>query len=108
MKLIENYNNALQEIYDHVGFVEDWVVCPIDDATEYFWNVDVDEQIVRYADSQKEFKSQYGNYYEDVLYTQRFYEKWVYEGEKFTMVFCNPEVDGMRYFRIFDNDKRMK
>lgn len=30
MKLIENYQKALQDIYDHVGFVEDWVVYPID------------------------------------------------------------------------------
>lgn len=38
MKLIEDYNKSLQEIYDHVGFVEDYVVYPISDNTQYFWD----------------------------------------------------------------------
>ena len=32
MELIKNYENALQAIYDHVGFKEDWVIAPIDDC----------------------------------------------------------------------------
>ncbi len=106
MNIIENYNKALKEIYEHVGFTEDWVICPIDDATEYFWTVDKDE--VRYADSVEELESGEGNSYSDEIYTQRFYSKWVYEGEKYTMIFCDPHVDGMKYFRIFDNSKNIK
>lgn len=105
-QLIENYQNSLQAIYDHVGFEEDWVVCPLDDQTEMFWNVEDD--VVKYADSKEEFESEDGNYYEDDLYTQRFYSKHVYEGELFTMVFCDPHTDGMKWFRLFDNTKRMK
>lgn len=105
MNLIENYNAALEELYNHVGFTEDWVVCPIDDKTEMFW--DVDDQTVRYADSKEEFEEESGNYYSDEIYKQRFYSKWVYEGTEFTMIFCYPGVDGMTYFRIFDNSKRM-
>jgi len=104
MELISNYNKALQAIYEHVGFVEDWVVYPIDDCTESFWCVDGNS--VKYADTEEKFNSD-GYYYLDDIYTQRFYSKWVYEGEKYTMIFCNPGVDGMKWFRIFDNAKRL-
>lgn len=105
MSLIENYNKALQDIYDHVGFTEDWVICPLDDQTDKFWSVD--EHEVRYADSIEELESGDGNSYSDEIYKQRFYSKWVYEGEKYTMIFCDPHVDGMKWFRIFDNTKKI-
>ena len=106
MSLIENYNKAVQEIYDHVGFVEDWVICPIDDATEYFWTVD--ENSVKYANTTDLLLNSDGDFYQDDIYTQRFYDKWVYRGEDITMIFCDPGVDGMKYFRIFDNLKEIK
>lgn len=105
MQLIKNYEEALQVIYDHVGFTEDWVVCPIDDQTDKFWNTDGEK--VTYADSIEEFKEQDGNYYTEEVYKQRFYNKWIYEGKDFTMIFCDPHVDHMNWFRIFDNAKRM-
>ena len=105
MKLIEDYNEALQKIYDHVGFVEDWVIYPIDDRTDSYWSVN--KTSVKFADSLEQYNSN-GDYYSDEIYTQRFYDKWVYEGEDITMIFCNPGVDGMKWFRIFDNTKRIK
>lgn len=104
MELVENYNKALKELYEHVGFKEDWVVCPIDDCTDKYWNVVGDT--VKYANSEDEFVNEAGEYFEDELYKQRFYSKWIYEGEKLTMIFCNPHVDGVRWFRIFDNDNK--
>ena len=104
IKLIENYQKALQKIYDHVGFVEDWVICPLDDCTEMYW--DTWDKKVRYAKSIEQYNGD-GDYYEDDIYTQRFYTKYVYEGEDFTMVFCDPHTDGMKWFRLFDNNKRM-
>jgi hypothetical protein len=104
MELIESYKSALEKIYEHVGFKEDWVVCPIDDQTDCFWSVDGNE--VKYAKSMEDFNSD-GNYYLDEIYTQRFYSKWIYEGKDFTMIFCDPHVDGMKWFRIFDNSKRV-
>jgi hypothetical protein len=106
MKLLEEYDKALQAIYDHVGFEEDWVICPIDDRTDKFW--DVNDGYVHYANSKKELEEEYGDYYVDELYTQRHYKKHVYEGKDFTMVFCDPHVDGMKWFRVFDNNKRIK
>lgn len=105
MTLIENYNKAKQEIYDHVGFEEDWVTCPIDDSTDFLWTVD--EISVKYAENIDKLQSD-DDFYQDDIYTQRFYDKWVYRGEDITMIFCNPHVDGMKYFRIFDNLKEIK
>lgn len=103
VNMVDKYNKAKQEIYDHVGFVEDWVIYPIQDHTESYWGEDGES--VKYADSIDQFNSD-GDYYEDDIYTQRFYKKWVYEGELYTMIFCDPHVDGCRWFRIFDNSKK--
>jgi hypothetical protein len=104
--VMEEYNKAKEALYEHVGgFVEDYVVCPIDDCTEAFW--DYNSAIVRFADTKELFFSS-GKYMQDDIYTQRFYNQWVYEGEKYTMIFCNPGVDGMKWFRIFDNSKRIE
>ena len=105
MNLLTNYQSALQAIYDHVDFKEDWVIYPIDDCTKRFWDTDGDT--VYYANSQEEFKSQEGDYYEASVEKQRFYKKWIYEGEQLTMIFLNPHIDGMRYFSVFDNAKRL-
>lgn len=103
LELITDYNQALQAIYDHVGFVEDWVVCRIDDKTEMFWSVD--NTTVRYSPTTAEFESQSGNYYEDQIYKQRFYKQHVYRGADFTLIFCDPQTDSQKWFRIFDNTK---
>ena len=104
MNLIENYQKALDSVYEHVGFKEEWVVCPLDDCTEYYWYAN--EDIVRFALTLEQFNSD-GDYYEDDIYTQRFYKKWIYEGADFTMIFCDPHTDGMKWFRLFDNKKRI-
>lgn len=107
IKIIEDYNNALNAIYEHVGFQEDWVVCPLDDCTEKFWHIDENEKYVRFAKTLDDFFSN-GDYYQNDIYMQRFYDKWIYEGKDFTMVFCDPHVDGMKWFRLFDNKKRIR
>lgn len=105
MNIIKKYEMALQEIYDHVGFKEGWVVYPLDDKTDHFWNTD--GEIVRFAETEEKFYSCDENYYQDDVYTQRFYEKHTYQGEKYTMIFCDPHTDGMKWFRIFDNTKKL-
>lgn len=105
-ELMKNYNNALQAIYDHVGFVEDWVIYPIDDKTDYVWELRATE--VEYAKTLEDFNGDGDACYVDEIYTQRFYKKHVYRGEQLTLIFCDPGVDGMKYFRIFDNSKEVK
>jgi len=101
MKLIADVNQAVQRLYDHVGFIPDYVMCPIDDCTELYWYVT--EDTVVYCEDEEFGDS---NSYEDTIYTQRFYTKWIYEGSELTMIFCDSQTDGMKWFRVFDNSKR--
>jgi hypothetical protein len=103
LNLMESYNQSVNALYKHVGFKKDYFMCPIDDCTDSFWSVD--GTTVKYADSMEQFNTD-GGYYLDDIYTQRFYKKWVYEGERLTMIFCDPHVDGVKWFRVFSNDKR--
>lgn len=105
-QIIQQYEEAKQALYDHVGFVEDWVVYAIDDQTDMWW--EIDNGVVRYAEDVKTLTTQEGNYYEDEIYTQRFYTKHVYEGPDLTLIFCDPHIDGCEWFRIFDNKKRIQ
>ena len=104
MNIVSNYVNALEELYAHVGFTEDWVVYPVDDKTDMLWYLCDD--CVGYANKLEDFKTE--NHYLEDIYTQRFYRKWVYEGEQYTMVFCDSGVDGMKWFRVFDNSKKIE
>ena len=104
MQLIENYIKAKQAIYDHVEFVEDWVVCPIDDFTKYYWYIN--EKEVVYG-NKNDVINLTGNHYSDEIYTQRFYKKHIYEGQDFTMIFCDPHTDGVQWFKLFDNKKKL-
>ena len=100
MDIVDNFFKAKQAIYNHVGFKEDFVFYPLDDCREMYWTVD--DESVFYSENKENLESD--ECYQDEIYTQRFYNKWVYRGEKYTMIFCHPHVDGMKYFRIFDND----
>jgi len=105
--LMANYKTALRELYDHVGFKEDRVVYPIDDRTDKYWTLDGDS-VVRYAETEEKLRDEAaGEYYEEEIYKQRFYSKWIYEGQDLTMIFVDPHVDGMRYFAIFGNSKKI-
>jgi len=37
MKLLTNYFALQKKIYDHFGYIEDWVVIPLNDQREMFW-----------------------------------------------------------------------
>lgn len=104
MDLIKQYNKALQDLYDHVGFKEDWVVCPIDDKTDMVWSCDGEN--IKWAHTIEQFNSD-GDYYTADVYTQRFYDKWVYEGKDLTMIFGDPHTDGVQWFYVFANKNRI-
>ena len=103
--ILENYNKAVQELYDHVGFEESWVLCPIDtDTSSMYWYLDKDS--IYFAYDHRDFETEV--YYKDEIYTQRFYKKHVYEGSEYTLVFCDPQTDGVKWFRIFSNRLRLQ
>jgi hypothetical protein len=101
---MKNYIKARLELYEHVGFEPDWVECPIDDCTEMFWGTRGTEEVC-YAENKHDVFN--GDGFCDEIYTQRHYPKHIYEGTDLTLVFCDPHVDGCKWFRVFDNSKRV-
>lgn len=116
MKLLNKYFDLQKEIYEYFGYVEDWVVIPIDDAREYYWCLEQDENgygSVGYSSIKEQvlpgMKSEYGDdFYSNEIYTQRFLPKWVYEGEEYTMICVDTCTDGNKYLQIFDNKKNVR
>ena len=107
MNVLEKYNTARDEFYAHVGFVEDWVVYPIEDETDSFWDVIDNGETIKWSETIEKFDDDDGGeFYTADIYAQRFYSKHVYIGKDFTMIFGHPGVDGMKWFYVFDNKKR--
>ena len=109
MKLLNDYNQKRQEIFDYFGYVEDWVAIPLDDATMYYWRLtgEAHGDEVFYADTLEELETESGNCYSNEIYTQRFLPKWVYRGEDYTMVVVDTHTDGNKFLQIFDNKKEI-
>jgi hypothetical protein len=103
MELLDKYFEIQKKIYNHFGYVEDWVVIPLDDARPYFWYVTDSE--VHFADTERELDSQEGNYYVNEIYSQRFLPKWVYRADDFTMICVDTHTDGNKFLQVFDNAK---
>lgn len=106
MKLLDDYLAGREQVFAYFGYVEDWRAIPIDDARAYYWRLDGEGPgTVRFAETAEQLDDADGNYYEDEIYTQRHLPKWVYRGEAFTMVCCDPHTDGNVFLRIFDNER---
>lgn len=110
MKLFDEYFKLQKEIFDHFGYVEDWVVIPLDDAREYYWTIeDGDTGSVRFAESKELLEDEEaGEYYSNEIYTQRFLPKWVYRTDDYTMICVDTHTDGNKFLQIFDNAKEIK
>ena len=107
MKLLDEYFDLQNKLYEHFGYVEDWAVIPIDDARKYYWNIDGgdDRGVVCFADTEQELKDKDGQYYENEIYTQRHLPKWVYRADDYTMICVDTHTDGNKFLQIFDNSK---
>jgi hypothetical protein len=110
MELLKHYNLVRQDLFDYFGYVEDWVVIPVDDATKYYWRLTGEGRgdEVQFADTLEELETESGNYYANEIYTQRFLPKWVYRGDEYTMVVVDTHTDGNKFLQIFDNKKEVK
>ena len=104
--MFDSYFKLLNEIYEYFGFVEDYVVLPLDDRREYDWEI-IDDSEVQFG-KREDIVNDTGNYYEDEIYKQRFYDKWIYRGKEFTMIMVDTHTDGNRFLAIFDNSKEIK
>lgn len=114
MKLLKDFFKLQQEIFDYFGYVEDWVVIPLEDETDMYWCLvgeteDGDGDEVIYAE--KPITSELldrGEYYSAEVYTQRFLPKWVYRKKEYTMICADTGCDGNKFLMVFDNSKECK
>lgn len=104
-KMINEFNKARTQLFSHVGFKEDWVILPIEDLSGYYWKIKNNK--VLYG-LKHDVEKETGNHYADEIFKQRFYDKWTYEGKELTMIFCDPHVDGVQWFKFFENKLRLK
>lgn len=107
MKMLNDYFKLQKEIYEYFGYVEDWVVIPIEDSTDSVWELGADE--VRYADTLDQLNNiDAGDYYINELYHQRFLPKSIYKAKDYTMLVVDTRCDGNKFLQIFDNSKQIK
>lgn len=111
MQLLKDYFTLQKQVHEYFGYVEDWVAIPLDDATDYFWKLHMDEHgggTVVFGEEYDTVEQETGTHYENVIYTQRFLPKWVYRGEDYTMVCADTRTDGNKFLQVFDNTKELK
>lgn len=110
MKLLTEFINAQEELFNYFGYEENWRAIPVDSAIEYYWHLtDTEEDgSVRFAKSVEVLlDTDSEKYYENEIYTQRHLSKWVYRGEEFTMIVVDTHTDGNKFLQIFANDKEI-
>lgn len=108
MKLLQQYFQLQQEIFDYFGYAEDWKVIPLEDRTEMYWILTHDDKILYFEGELTLDVLKGGEFYSDHLYTQRFLPKWVYEAPDFTMISVDTRTDGNKFLAVFDNAKKME
>lgn len=104
MNVADSYFTAKTALLNHVGLTLDWVECPITDERDMYWKI---EGNFMWYSPDKTFKNE-DTLYGDDIYTQRFYPKHIYRGKEFTLIFCEPHVDGCKWWRIFRTDMEVK
>jgi hypothetical protein len=100
MKLLDDYFVLQQQIYDYFGYQEDWAVIPLDDATEYYWQLINKKGNVQFAKTKEDLQDTENYYGEDIYY--------VYRAANYTMIMVDTYVDGNKFLRVFDNTKEIK
>lgn len=107
MKLLDDYRNALLEIYKHISFVEEWRVYPIDDCSEKYWYIKRFDEIV-YFDTRQDYESNNESHkYSNDIINRGVVGKGIFRGELFTGILADTNTDGNKFLSIFDNEKEM-
>lgn len=112
MELLKRYLELQEQIYNFFGYKEDYVVIPLEDSTECYWYLDQDQDGRGYVSFSEEplsieLISEGDEFYQDVIYTQRFLPKWVYRADNYTMICVDTRTDGNKFLRVFDNSKEL-
>lgn len=104
MKLLDEYFEIQQKIYDYFGYEEDWQVIPLEDRRDYLWYADSNEVV--YAKQMKDFEIHRGEYYSDEIY--KYLLQYIYETKDYTMIIIDTHTDGNKFLAIYDNSKKLK
>ena len=109
MNLFEALEKAEKDLFDHVGFGNDsWQVFPIENDTEYFWKINENQDTVLFSSSKDDIDDDGNSQYSAEIYQSRHFKKWVYRGEKYTMIIIDTNTDGNKFFAFFDNEREVK
>lgn len=111
MKLLKQYLTFRHKIFEYFGYVEDWVVLPLNDCTEYHWQLEQNQNgggCVSFAMRPEWIGSEIEDWFQYEIYTQCFLPKWVYRAEEYTMIVVDTHTDGNRFLSVFDNKKEIK
>ena len=116
--IVDSFFDAREAIFEHVGYVEDWRVLPLDDSRDQFWAVDAHErEWVKFSPSREALvywleHDDYGSHgdklYENAIYTQRHLTKWVFRGEELTLAVTDTNTDGNKYLQLFRNENEVR
>ena len=103
MKTLDDYFELQRQIFEHLGYTQDWRVLPLDDARECYWRLDGEGPgVVRFSEMEEKLNSD-GDYYENEIYTQWHLPKWVYRAADYTLVVVDTHTDGNKLLQVFDN-----
>src|SRR5262249_45457141 len=94
---IDQFLQARDAIFAHVGYVERVRVLPLEDSRDQFWAVHSRQGWVRFSARREPLAyaiaghpdgfGPYGDVvYENAIYTQRHLPRWVYRGAVLTMI----------------------
>lgn len=107
---IDNYFDARQKIFEHVGYQERWRDFPLDDAREYFWAI-TDHQVKfslkREALTYWLAHDDYGEYGNEV-YEDEISNNGVYRGIELTAIVADTNTDGNIFLKLFYNTNEIK
>jgi hypothetical protein len=107
---INFYFDLQKQIYDSVGYEEDWVVLPLEDRREMWWKIEGSESngtVEFYKRKNPNDLDSEKLEYSDEIYTQRFLSKWVYRSKDITLICVDTHTDGNKFLAIFDSKKEL-
>lgn len=107
MNFLENYDNALQEVYKYFGFVEDYRVFPIDLQIKMYWKYNGEKEVMFAETKEQLLDEETGDYYANKILHHRFYPKAIYEGAEYTMIIVDTHVDNNQFLQIFKNELKI-
>lgn len=110
MKLLNEYSQLQDQLFDYFGFKQEWLHLPVIDVTGCYWDLGEDSiegDCVVFIE-EEEFSDFPKCHYKWPRLEHRFFKKWIYPGKDYTMLVVDTQTDGNRVLAIFDNSKRRR